>query len=152
MDPMIDKHLAEARYALGRCIEFEGFIAENGYGRCWSRLHQKMSSAHRVAWEEANGPIPGGKVIMHSCDNRRCVNLDHLVLGTQAQNIQDMVAKKRRRFDGEHSPRHKLTQSEVDDIRHDTRSRRAIAADHDVHHSTITAIKLGRTWNALDRR
>jgi hypothetical protein len=130
------------------CIIFQGFVADNGYGRRWSRSTKKMSSAHRVAWEEAHGPIPPGRVIMHSCDVRTCVNLNHLYLGTQQENIQDMVAKRRRRFDREHNPRHKLTEAQVEEIRSDHRTLRSIAADYDVHHSTINAIKRGRTWQA----
>ena len=130
------------------CVEYQGFIASNGYGRRWSALHKKMSSAHRVAWEEANGPIPEGRCVLHTCDNRRCINLDHLYLGSMSDNSQDMVRRKRRRWDGEHGPRHKLTTEQVETIRCDARSYRTIGAEYGVHHSTIYAIKKGRSWSA----
>lgn len=72
-----------------------GNTFRNGYGQiehCGRALR-----AHRVAYELANGPIPLGMVICHSCDNPRCVNVDHLFIGTQADNMADMVAKGRKR-------------------------------------------------------
>ena len=51
--------------------------------------------AHRAAWVDANGPISEGMCVLHRCDNPPCVNVDHLFLGTQADNIADMVAKGR---------------------------------------------------------
>ena len=53
--------------------------------------------AHRWVWEQTNGPIPPGMVIMHVCDNKPCVELSHLRLGTQADNLADCVAKGRHR-------------------------------------------------------
>ena len=50
---------------------------------------------HRKAWAEANGPIPEGLQVLHHCDNPRCYNVEHLFLGTQADNLRDMVAKGR---------------------------------------------------------
>jgi hypothetical protein len=58
---------------------------------------------HRVAWEAHNAePIPEGMVIMHTCDNRACFNPQHLVLGTQQENIADAIAKGR--FEHMHEP------------------------------------------------
>lgn len=56
---------------------------------------KKSLLAHRVAYELANGPIPSGQYVCHRCDNPRCVRPDHLFLGTQTDNMQDMARKGR---------------------------------------------------------
>jgi hypothetical protein len=65
-----------------------------GYGRFdWGG--RRRVQAHRAAWMVERGPIPAGMKICHRCDNRTCVRIDHLFLGTQADNIADMVTKGR---------------------------------------------------------
>lgn len=80
------------------CIEWLGYKAPNGYGRMFS--DGKKCLAHRVAYKEANGCTweeMDGLVIMQTCDNRACINPDHLVLATQKQNHTDMISKGRQR-------------------------------------------------------
>lgn len=71
------------------CVEATGAINNSGY------VHRNNVGVHRLAWIDANGPIPEGMVVMHTCDNRRCVNVAHLALGTQGDNMRDMAAKGR---------------------------------------------------------
>ena len=67
---------------------------KDGYGLFSLRGNRVM--AHRVAWAIHNAkPLPAGKVVMHSCDNPRCCNPAHLVLGSQVQNLADRDAKGR---------------------------------------------------------
>lgn len=68
----------------------------NGYGY-FKRRDRRQMNTHRVAWEFAHGPIPDGLCVCHHCDNPRCVRPDHLFLGTQRENMQDMKAKGRGR-------------------------------------------------------
>lgn len=67
---------------------------DGSYGAFW--FHGRVVRAHMFAYWWLFGEVPGGKVLLHSCDNRRCVNVvDHVAPGTQIENIRDMVKKGR---------------------------------------------------------
>lgn len=61
------------------------------------RVGRRSTGAHRLAWELVHGPIPDGLEVCHKCDVGLCINVDHLFLGTHADNMQDMADKQRRR-------------------------------------------------------
>ena len=67
-----------------------------GYGVFRIRNPRAQTTAHRVAWEMAHGPIPDGLNVCHHCDTPSCVRPDHLFLGTQRENLRDMTVKGRR--------------------------------------------------------
>lgn len=75
------------------CHEFIGFKNRHGYGQIG--VGSKLKLTHRLAWELAFGLIPDGLWVLHKCDNPPCCNVDHLWLGTQAENVADMIAKGR---------------------------------------------------------
>jgi hypothetical protein len=76
------------------CVEYQGYRNENGYGQV--RVGRgPLLRVHRLLYEEEHGPIPEGHVVRHACDNPPCCNLDHLVLGTQTDNMADMNQRGR---------------------------------------------------------
>lgn len=77
------------------CMEWNGYYINSGYGGM--RVGKSHTTAHRVAYELHYGKIPVGMEVMHSCDNRRCVNWEHLSLGTHRENVDDMVIKGRQK-------------------------------------------------------
>lgn len=77
------------------CMKWTGNVAVSGYGFIRADNRGRPLLAHRVAYEMAKGPIPDGMLIRHTCDTPSCVNPAHLVLGTDADNVRDMVARDR---------------------------------------------------------
>lgn len=79
----------------GDCWMWTGGVKskEQPYGKF--PTGKRSIKAHRAAWIIANGPIRGGLHVLHRCDNPRCVNPDHLFLGTHQQNMEDMHKKGR---------------------------------------------------------
>ena len=102
---------------------------------------------HQLAWITAKGAIPKGLKVLHRCDVRTCINIDHLFLGTQKQNIQDCADKGRlATLKGERSNFAKLTLEQVIAIRADPRTQVAIAVEYGVDQSAISNIKRRRNW------
>lgn len=75
------------------CWHWCGVRNTFGYGRMTYQGRSQV--AHRLAWIAWNGPIPEGMYVLHRCDNRACVNPDHLWLGTYSDNLRDCWAKGR---------------------------------------------------------
>jgi hypothetical protein len=98
----------------GECWPYRGVIGHNGYGNHTYSLRGKKAQtrAHVLAWKTSKGPVPEGLLVLHSCDNRRCCNPDHLFLGTALDNYDDAIRKGR----VDHAAR-KLTPEEVRQIR-----------------------------------
>jgi hypothetical protein len=105
--------------------------------------------AHRWAWSAANGD-PGPLNVLHRCDNRLCVNVEHLFLGTQADNMRDMDSKGRRgTARGEQRGTAKLTESDVRVIRSlnaSGGSHRRLAAQFGVSKTQVGAICTREKW------
>jgi len=77
----------------GDCHEWRGHRIKWGYGGF--KVGRQVRKAHRVAYELANGPIPEGALVLHSCDNPPCCNPAHLSLGSQVGNMADKRARGR---------------------------------------------------------
>lgn len=106
--------------------------------------------AHRYAYEQAKGPIPDGMVVMHTCDNRKCVNPEHLIVGTQSDNMRDCVAKGRRQDqNGEKGPSAKLKEQDVHFIRASTLTNTELGKRFNVSGRTISDARRGKTWRHI---
>lgn len=137
---------------LGACIEFGGYRTSQGYGSIGRKVNgkHKKFGAHRLAYAEVHGPIPEGMCVCHKCDNRICVNVDHLFLGTNADNTRDRDAKGRGvNPKGSAHGMSKLTEQDIPRIRDMIAcgcSNVDIGKWFGVSCSTISHIKTGKKW------
>ncbi len=127
------------------CWNWTGLCSLKGYGRIG--INKKIIRTHRFSWEIHFGKIPKDLYVLHTCDNRKCVNPKHLFLGTQQDNMNDKI-NKNRQSKGEDRPSAKLTKDQVKEIRNlkDKFSQREIAKIFNVTHGTIGYIYRNKTW------
>lgn len=131
----------------GECWLWTGSRSVKGYGnfqgRWQGQLHYK---AHRFVWALYNGPIPAGKQVRHSCDNRWCVNPAHLRLGTNQDNVNDRNGRGRTAV-GERARHAKLTEDQVREIKaNPDKPPRYYADKFSIDSSAITKIRSGDNW------
>jgi hypothetical protein len=114
----------------------------------WTRhKHYKSFALHHLMYEYCFGKIPQGLCICHTCDNPRCINPEHLWLGTHADNRFDCINKNRQSKGEKHNPNAKLTNEQIKEIRSDKKSSQtALAEKYEVSCSTISNIKNFKTW------
>jgi len=121
-----------------------------GYGVL--NVEGKVEYAHRLSWQFYCGDIPTGMYILHHCDNRPCVNPEHLFLGTHHANMVDMRAKGRGKnpvYHGEGHPSTRLTNEKVLAIRLDKRVQTVIARDYGISQTHVSDIKLHKIWKHI---
>ena len=129
------------------CILWCGAVKENGYGVL--NVEGRTKYAHRLAWEEANGPIPAGVHVCHKCDVTACVNPDHLFLGTPAENMADKVGKNRQ-CRGESRPLAKLSEDDVRAIRAAKGTLAEIAEKYGVRFQTVHKVRARISWKHVE--
>ena len=125
------------------CWVWQKRCYEDGYGQ--TQWNGKYVRAHRASFQVFVGPIPKGKLVCHKCDNPACLNPDHLLLGTPAENSADM-ASKGRSLQGERHHKAKLTEAQVKAIRADSRSGKLIGRDYGVSDTMVYMIKTRKSW------
>ena len=153
--------LSSAKNRIGKKMDeitaFRRYVEESG--GCWywvgaltskGRGNFRGRSAPRRAWELFIGQVPRELYVCHHCDNPACVRPDHLFLGTQCDNMQDMVRKgRKKRLAGDSAAHRKLDYSKVKEIRDlhaGGLSRKDLSNLFGVSKSQIARIVRGEHW------
>lgn len=148
LSPSFERRFLRRVVKTSKCWIWTGPLTNGGYGRITYGGISTTGLAHRASWIFFNNkPIPLGLEVLHKCDNRRCVNPNHLHIGTQKDNIREMV-ERRRGIEGEDHPCSKLSNKDVLRIRGELRrgniSRKKIAKSYSVSASLIDRIAWGK--------
>lgn len=129
------------------CWLWTGAVDKDGYGHF--HAGGKRHQAHRYRYELAEGPLPSGTKVLHTCDNPPCVRREHLFAASQSLNIFDRQAKGRQ-AKGEGNGRSKLTAEQVAAIRREYEphvvTRPMLARRYGVSAAVIDDILARKTW------
>ena len=140
-----------------------------GYGRIF--LNGKAKKAHRTSYELNVATIPDGLLVLHRCDNRKCVNPDHLFLGTHLDNCLDKMKKGRGNVQSRSGEHHwmlrnperiargervwiaKMTKEKVIELRREyatgSITQRALAVKHGIGYKNLNLILNRKTWTHI---
>lgn len=163
----LDRYWAKVdRRGPDECWPWIGYCER--YGIFWNGKKRSdgapvMVKAHRWTYEQFIGSVPDGSNVCHRCDNPPCVNPAHLFIGTQGDNIADMMTKGRhggwsevpseRRARGEVNAAAKLTETQVLEIRsryaNGGVSQQALADEYGVHQTIVSAIVRRKVWTHI---
>lgn len=131
------------------CIEWIGSLHYKGYGEI--RINGKTKGAHVIVWKLHHGNIPFGMFVCHKCDNPKCINIDHLFLGTPKDNTHDMIAKGRMCC-GSKVRNAKLKENDIQHIRQlhqDGYTNVAICKIFHISSASISRIVNRKTWRHI---
>jgi len=120
----------------------------NGYAQTGNALEP---AGHRLSWTLFHGPVPRGLWVLHRCDNRKCINPDHLFVGVREDNIVDAVKKARYQRGSGHVCA-KLTEADIPTIRElaESVSLTEIGQMYGVTYATIHDVMTRKTWQYVD--
>lgn len=128
------------------CMEWNGAINKDGYAACTAYGLFKSAALHREVFRLYSGETPA--VVMHTCDNRKCINPTHLVAGTHSTNMQDRSTKQRQ-AKGSKNGNAKLTEKQVRRMRNERlagKSYATLQAIYGVSRATVWRALSGTNW------
>lgn len=150
--PMIDRIIALLKVnPVSGCHEYQGTRCRQGYGYISDELG-KTRRAHRQIFKHFNGEIPDGLVVRHTCDNPKCCNPDHLILGTHKDNAMDSKLRGRNAR-GSKNWYSKLTERDVYSIKKMLKvggKPSDIAKIFNTSKGNINKIRSGKAWAFLE--
>lgn len=130
------------------CWIWLGCTMETGYGRF--NLNKRNTFAHRVSYALYKSNAPSGLLICHTCDNRWCVNPDHLYIGTHSENNLDAYRRrKRKNIQGVNGSNTKLCNEDVFFIRSSQLTRKLLAEKFNVSVPLIGKIQRRLLWKHI---
>jgi hypothetical protein len=166
----VERFWSKVRLVVNTCWEWQASIdGKSGYGKF--RLSEGgWDRAHRVSWRLLRGVIPRGLCVLHTCDNRLCVNPDHLYLGTKKDNAQDRERRGRSNHavgarhgrhthpgqtKGSKNGRAKLNERAVHELlqKHfkQGRTKAELAREYNLSKTTVGRIVSGKLWPSVER-
>lgn len=132
-------------YVMNKCIESHRTPSQQ-YPKIMYK--GKTRAQHRILYESYYGKISKNMVIRHLCHNPRCINIKHLAVGTQRDNMQDSV-KDNRTLKGIKNPQNKLTEQQAYRIKYGNENRTQLAKKFEVSVYAIDRIRKGVNWKWL---
>lgn len=139
-----------------QCVEHDKVLGKHTYARVWSKELQRVTTLHRIVYCQHAGvslSSISGQVVRHTCDNRRCINPEHLILGSYKDNTADMWTRGRQCvLRGVDNHTAKLSSADVDYIRkhyikgHKEYGARALGRRFGLAHCNILNVINGRAY------
>lgn len=130
------------------CLNWQGGKNSSGYGAIG--FGGKVIATHRLAYILSKGEIPDGLLVRHTCDNRLCCNIDHLLLGTIQDNMKDKMDRVRQSKGTDHGMSF-LSEEDVGYIIKSEETQQTIADKFSISRSHVSRIRSGKYWKHLQK-
>lgn len=146
-DPTLQQRLESHIISKADCWLTDLYCNRSGYPKI--SVNQQPINASRASFQLYKGEISKGMFVLHKCDNPACINPEHLFLGTQKENMEDMASKSRSTI-GSKNPKAKLNEEQVLEIKRllseTDLTQEKIAESFNVDRKIVSGIKNGKIW------